>query len=119
MSKFYELCKQVDVYLTEQDQQNIPSFEEAQPGEPVQQNVTIDPSTETEVRDVSNEKVRELIQTMVNFFKDGNILKPEQVNEISTKIPAEINAENSDMAVEMLMSIFQSSDFPKETNTFE
>jgi hypothetical protein len=119
MSKFYELCKQVDSYLTEQDGSNLPSFDEAQPGEAVQQDVTIDPTTDTEVRDVSNEKIRELIQTMVNFFKDGNSLKPEQVNEISSKIPAEINAENSQMAVDQLMSIFQTSDFPKETNTFE
>ena len=74
MSKFYELCKQVDSYLTEQDGSNLPSFDEAQPGEAVQQDVTIDPTTDTEVRDVSNEKIRELIQTMVNFFKDGKII---------------------------------------------
>lgn len=119
MNKFYELCKKVDVYLTEQDDQTIPSFEEAQPGETVQQNVTIDPSTDTEVQEVSNDKIRELIQTMINFFKGGNVLKSDQVNEISTKIPAEINAENSQMAVDHLISIFQSTDFPKETTTLE
>lgn len=119
MSKFYELCKQVDAYLTEQDNQAMPTFDEAQPGEPVQQDVKIDPSTDTQVQEVSNEKIRELIQTMINFFKSGNVLKPDQVNEISAKIPAEINAENSQMAVDQLISIFQSTDFPKETTTFE
>lgn len=123
MSKFLKLCRKVEKLIREQGEDlnaapvdptaNIPA------GEPVpDQGQTIDPETGSDVQEVSNEKIEELIQAIVNFYQKGQALATDRVNEIKN-LPSKINAENSEETVDTLISIFNGSDFPEETDTTE
>jgi hypothetical protein len=126
MSKFLKLCRKVEKLIKEQGEDpnaalaapadptaNIPA------GEPVpDQGQVIDPETGSDVQEVSNEKIEELIQAIVNFYQKGQALATDRVNEIKN-LPSKINAENSEETVDTLISIFNSSDFPEETDTTE
>lgn len=114
MSKFLNLCEQVEKHLKEQGE--LPEFEDAAPGEPVQQpEAVLDPETDSEVKDVGNEKIEEMIETIVNFYQKGKALSSDAVEKINL-LPSKINAENSQETVETLISIFQSSSFPENTS---
>jgi hypothetical protein len=114
MSKFLDLCEQVKKTL--QEQQGDPNADVA-PGQPVEQpEIALDPNTQSEVKDVSNEKMQQLIQMIVNFFKDGKTLTSDDVSRITTEVPSEINIQNSEDAVDKLLAIFQSATFPQDTS---
>jgi hypothetical protein len=117
MSKFLDLCEQVQKNLQEQNEPQMDPNAGVAPGEPVEQpNIALDPNTQSEVKDVSNEKIQQLIQTIVNFFKDNKTLTADDVSKLTTEVPSEINIQNSEETVDKLLSIFQSATFPEDTS---
>jgi hypothetical protein len=114
MSKFLNLCEHIEKHLKEQGE--LPEFEDAAPGEPVQQpQAVLDPETDSEVKDVSNERIEQLIESIVEFYQKGKALSADAVEKINL-LPSKINSENSEQTVEQLISIFQSSTFPEDTS---
>lgn len=113
MNKFLNLCEKVEKYLTEQDQ--LPQDANIQPGQPIEQQAVLDPNTQSEVKDVSNEKVQELIGSIVDFYQKGRALPADALEHIA-KLPSTINAENSQDTVDQLIQIFGSSNFPKDSS---
>lgn len=117
MNKFLDLCEQVEKFLKEQNEPQVDPNADIAPGQPVEQpDVVLDPNTQSEVKDVSNDKIQELIQSIVNFFKDGKTLTSDDVSRITTEVPSEINIQNSEDAVDKLLAIFQSATFPQDTS---
>jgi hypothetical protein len=120
MSKFLELCKSVEKLLQEEGE--IPAADPnagVAPGEPVQQtDATLDPNTQSEVKDVDNDKLEQLIETIVNFYQSKQALSADAVKRIEM-LPAKITKENSEATVEALLDIFTSSDFPEDTSETE
>jgi hypothetical protein len=119
MNKFLHLCEKVESYLKEQDMaqpDQLPADSTTAPGQPVEQQPVLDPNTQSEVRDVSNEKVQELIGSIVDFYQKGRALSADSLEHI-TKLPSTINAENSESTVDELIQIFSSSNFPKDSSS--
>ena len=114
MKKFLSLCEKVEKYLTEQDNQ-LPQDANIEPGQPIEQQVVLDPNTQSEVKDVENEKIQELIGSIVDFYQKGRALSADALEHIA-KLPATINAKNSQDTVEQLIQIFGSSNFPKDSS---
>jgi hypothetical protein len=131
MSKFLKLCAKVERFIVEQDDPNMANATQSlggvpadptanvSPGEPVPPtDQKIDPKTGSDIQEVSNEKIEKLIQGIVNFYQKGQALPTDKVNEIKD-LPSKVNAENSEKTVDSLIAIFDSSDFPEESETFE
>lgn len=120
MSKFLKLCEQIENQLV--SEQDMPPTQPQQPtepapGEPVQdQGEVLDPETQSEVQEVSNEKIQQLIEVIVNFFQKGTPLSSDSKMEVD-RLPAKINSENSSQVVDTLMSILTNSNFP--SNSFD
>jgi hypothetical protein len=121
MSKFIALCEKVETFLKEQGEMPQPALNAdpnaaVPPGQPVQQpDATLDPNTQSQVNDVDNTKIEELIETIVNFYQKGKALSSESVKEISL-LPSKITSENSQKTVESLLSIFGKSDLPVDSS---
>jgi len=120
MSKFLKLCEQIEKKLvSEQDEQGQmpPEMASVSPGQPMQSGENVlDPETQTEVQEVSNEQIQKLIEVIVNFFQKGTPLSSDSKMAVDG-LPAKINSENSAETVEKLIDILSSSNFP--TNTFD
>ena len=120
MSKFLNLCEKIKTQLVkEQDEMQgmPPQATEPAPGEPVEdQGAVLDPETQSEVQEVSNEKIQELIEVIVNFFQKGTPLSSDSKMEVD-RLPAKINSENSNQTVETLINILSNSNFP--SNSFD
>jgi len=117
MSKFLKLCQQVEQKLVAEQNEMPPEMATVAPGEPMQtdQN-TIDPETQSEVQEVSNEQIEKLIEVIVSFFQKGTPLASDSKMSIDS-LPSKINSENSSDTVEKLIDIFSASNFP--SNTFD
>ena len=122
MNKFLNLCEKVERYLKEQEtgeEMGLAPNAPVQSGQPVAQNSVLDPNTQSEVKDVSNDKVHELISTIVDFYQKGKALTSDSVKQIA-KLPSTINATNSEKTVDDMIYIFSGSDFPSDSSeTFE
>jgi hypothetical protein len=120
MSKFLELCEKVKLNLVnEQEMQGTQMEEtpEVAPGQPMpDQGEVLDPQTQTEVQEVSNEKIQELIEVIINFFQKGTPLSSDTKMEVD-RLPAKINSENSAQTVDTLINILSNSNFP--SNSFD
>ena len=114
MSKFLTLCEKIEKLLNEEGEQQV------NPGEPVvgADNQVIDPQAAgtSEIQEVSNDALEKLVQTLVDFYQNGKTLTADQVERIKKEVPTSINNENSDQAVETLMSIFNDASFPEDTS---
>lgn len=123
MSKFKNLCEKVEKYIREENEDiaNASAAPQPAPGEPQpgssQQVINPEQADQSNVQEVSNDKLEKLIQTLVTYFQNGKILSADDVKKIQKEIPSTINSENSDKAVDTFMSIFQSSDFPEDTSS--
>ena len=120
MSKFLNLCEKVERFLKEQGEMP-PVDPNAQPlpGQPVDPSQsTLDPETQSVVRDVNNEKIEEMIEIIVNFYQKGRALSADAINDIN-RLPAKINSENSEHTVNELINIFNKSDLPEDTTGLE
>jgi hypothetical protein len=121
MSKFIALCEKVETFLKEQGEvpQPAPNADPnaaVPPGQSIEQpQATLDPNTQSEINDVSNDKIEELIETIVNFYQKGKALSSESVKEISL-LPSKITSENSQETVESLLNIFNKSDMPIDSS---
>jgi uncharacterized protein YpuA (DUF1002 family) len=122
MSKFKNLCEKVERYIREENEDIAnaaapqPAPGEPQPGS-AQQVINPEQEDQSNVQEVSNDKLEKLIQTLVTYFQNGKTLSADDVKKIQKEIPSTINSENSDKAVDTFMSIFQSSDFPEDTSS--
>ena len=117
MNKFLNLCEKVEKYLKEQEmgeEMGLSPNAPTQPTQPVAQNSVLDPNTKSEVKDVSNDKVHELISTIVVFYQKGKALTSDSVEQIA-KLPSTINATNSEETVDNIIHIFTSSNFPSDS----
>ena len=118
MNKFLNLCEKVERYLKEQEmgeEMGLAPNAPTQPGQPVAQNSMLDPNTQSEVKDVSNDKIHELISTIVDFYQKGKALTSDSVEQIA-KLPSTINATNSEETVDNIIYIFTSSNFPSDSS---
>lgn len=117
MSKFLKLCEKVERVLREEN--GIPQFEdttEPAPGQPVDPTTaTLDPETQSKVKDVDNTKIEKLIETIVDFYQKGSALSADSISEIN-KLPSKVNSENSEDTVDKLISIFDQSSLPVDTS---
>jgi hypothetical protein len=121
MSKFLKLCERVERFLKEEN--GLPEFDttpetatEPAPGQPVDPTTaTLDPETQSKVKDVDNEKIEKLIEIIVDFYQKGSALSADSVNEIN-KLPSKINSENSEDTVDKLIYIFNQSNLPVDTS---
>lgn len=120
MSKFLNLCEQIEKKLAlEQDEQGQmpPEMASVQPGQPMQSGENVlDPETQSEVQEVSNEQIQKLIEVIVNFFQKGTPLSSDAKMSVDS-LPAKINSENSSDTVNKLVDILTNSNFP--SNTFD
>jgi hypothetical protein len=121
MSKFLKLCEKVERVLREEN--GIPQFDSAPeptpeptPGQPVEPtNATLDPETQSTVKDVGNEKVEKLIEMIVTFYQKGKALSSDSISAMNL-LPAKITSENSEKTVDSLIEIFNKSDLPEDTS---
>jgi hypothetical protein len=120
MSRFLKICEEVEKYIKEQtpDTQMDPNMQtNVAPGEPVaNEKPVLDPETQSEIQEVSNEQIQELIEVIINFYQKGTPLSSDSKMEID-RLPSKINSENSQKTVEMLINIFKNSNFP--SNSFD
>ena len=118
MSKFLKLCEQIESKLINEQEtqdQQMQQPTNVAPGQPVEnEGNVLDPETQTEVQEVSNEKIQQLIEVIVNFFQKGTPLPSDSKMEVD-RLPAKINSENSSETVETLINILTNSNFPTDS----
>ena len=128
MSKFLKLCERVQRTLNEQGEDpnamaagapptgpapGQPDPTADTPGAPV-----IDPNTESEIKVVDNDQIKDLVAAMKDFYQSGNALSAEATEEIN-KLPSTAEDKDISTIVETLTRIFKDSKLPKDTSETE
>jgi len=124
MSKFLKLCEKMERMILEQEgvpvtDPNVAADPNAgvPPGEPVADTgETLDPNTGSDVQEVSNDEIEQMIQSIVNFYQKGQALSADNVEKINS-LPSKINAENITNTVKSLFDIFRDSNFPESSDS--
>jgi hypothetical protein len=126
MSKFLKLCEKVQRTLNEagEDPNAMPAAPAPPapgapeptadtPGAP-----TIDPNTESEVKVVTNDQLKDLVAAMKDFYQSGNALSADATSEIN-KLPSTAEDQDVSKIVETLTRIFKDSNLPLDTSETE
>lgn len=116
MSKFLELCEKVQRTLNEAGED--PNAMQAAPAPPAPGAPTIDPNTESEVKVVTNDQLKDLVAAMKDFYQSGNALSADATSEIN-KLPSTAEDQDVSKIVETLTRIFKDSNLPKDTSETE
>jgi hypothetical protein len=126
MSKFLALCEKVQKTLNEagEDPNAAPTAPTPPaPGEPEPTADTpgapvIDPNTESEVKVVTNDQLKDFVAAMKDFYQSGNALSAEATEEIN-KLPSTAEDKDISTIVETLTRIFRDSKLPQDTSETE